>query len=71
MRKPPTFILVGDSTTAVQSLSGGGWGNGFISFLHDTSWGVNLGHDGATTVPFVNGGDWENVKKLVRNHAVF
>ncbi|KAF7531907.1 hypothetical protein G7054_g8449 [Neopestalotiopsis clavispora] len=54
----PAFVLTGDSTTAVQSSGGGGWGNGFLSFLKSPAWGVNLGHNGATTVSFVNGGDW-------------
>ncbi|KAK5633523.1 hypothetical protein RRF57_009237 [Xylaria bambusicola] len=54
---PPAFILAGDSTTAVQSTGGGGWGNGFISFLNSPAWGVNKGHNGATTKSFVDGGD--------------
>ena len=29
--KPPYFILAGDSTTAVQSEGGGGWGTGFLT----------------------------------------
>lgn len=61
----PAFILAGDSTTAVQSAGGGGWGNGFISFLRAGAWGINKGHNGATTVSFVNGGDWANVTGLV------
>ncbi|KAI1505825.1 GDSL-like Lipase/Acylhydrolase [Biscogniauxia marginata] len=66
--KPPAFFLAGDSTTAVQSEGGGGWGNGFLSFLKDPAWGVNLGHNGATTVSFVEGGDWANVTKLVEDN---
>jgi lysophospholipase L1-like esterase len=58
---PPAFILAGDSTTAAQSSNGGGWGNGFLSFLKSPAWGINKGHNGATTVSFVNGGDWANV----------
>ncbi|KAK9426703.1 putative GDSL-like Lipase/Acylhydrolase [Seiridium unicorne] len=61
----PAFILAGDSTTAVQSTGGGGWGNGFLSFLKSPAWGVNKGHNGATTVSFVNGGDWANVTGYV------
>ncbi|KAK8066634.1 hypothetical protein PG997_013381 [Apiospora hydei] len=64
--KPPAFILAGDSTTAVQSAGGGGWGNGFLSFLEaPPAWGVNKGHNGATTVSFVKGGDWANVTRLI------
>ncbi|KAK8001574.1 hypothetical protein PG991_013796 [Apiospora marii] len=64
--KPPAFILAGDSTTAVQSAGGGGWGNGFLSFLRaPPAWGVNKGHNGATTVSFVQGGDWANVTRLI------
>ncbi|KAI0509010.1 SGNH hydrolase-type esterase domain-containing protein [Xylaria bambusicola] len=62
---PPAFILAGDSTTAVQSTGGGGWGNGFISFLNSPAWGVNKGHNGATTKSFVDGGDWSVVTGLV------
>ncbi|KAB5531452.1 SGNH hydrolase-type esterase domain-containing protein [Coniochaeta sp. 2T2.1] len=60
-KKPPAFFLAGDSTTAVQSTGGGGWGNGFLSFLRDGAWGVNYGHNGATTASFVKGGDWATV----------
>ncbi|KAK8017307.1 Rhamnogalacturonan acetylesterase RhgT [Apiospora rasikravindrae] len=64
--KPPAFILAGDSTTAVQAPGGGGWGNGFLSFLRaPPAWGVNKGHNGATTVSFVKGGDWANVTRLI------
>lgn len=64
--KPPAFILAGDSTTAIQSAGGGGWGNGFLSFLRaPPAWGVNKGHNGATTVSFVQGGDWANVTRLI------
>ncbi|KAK6849236.1 SGNH hydrolase-type esterase domain-containing protein [Apiospora arundinis] len=64
--KPPAFILAGDSTTAVQAAGGGGWGNGFLSFLRaPPAWGVNKGHNGATTVSFVKGGDWANVTRLI------
>jgi len=60
-KKPTAFFLAGDSTTAVQSAGGGGWGNGFLSFLRNGAWGVNYGHNGATTVSFVAGGDWDVV----------
>lgn len=64
--KPPAFFLAGDSTTAIQSSNGGGWGNGFISFLRSPAWGVNYGHNGATTVSFVAGGNWDTVLGRVR-----
>ncbi|KAH7007610.1 GDSL-like Lipase/Acylhydrolase [Ilyonectria destructans] len=67
--KPPAFILAGDSTTAVQSTGGGGWGNGFLSFFRRSAWGVNLGHNGATTVSFVSGGDWDNVKQHISDNV--
>jgi hypothetical protein len=35
-----------------------GWGNGFLGTLVNGAWGINLGHNGATTVSFVAGGDW-------------
>lgn len=67
--KPPFFALAGDSTTAKQSTGGGGWGNGFLSLLKSPASGVNLGHNGATTVSFVAGGDWNNTLSYVRNHS--
>ncbi|KAF2099834.1 SGNH hydrolase [Rhizodiscina lignyota] len=67
--KPPFFALAGDSTTAIQSSGGGGWGNGFLSVLKPPASGVNLGHDGATTVSFVAGGDWDSTLSYVRNHS--
>ncbi|CAE7011791.1 hypothetical protein CFE70_002121 [Pyrenophora teres f. teres 0-1] len=60
--KPPFFVLAGDSTTAVQSTGGGGWGTGFLNTtLGNGSSGKNYGHNGATTVSFREGGDWANV----------
>lgn len=67
--KPPFFVLAGDSTTAVQSAGGGGWGDGFLSLLTRGAAGVNLGHNGATTVSFVAGGDWNNSLAYARNHS--
>lgn len=64
----PAFILAGDSTTAIQSSNGGGWGNGFLSFLRGPAHGVNKGHNGATTQSFVDGGDWGVVKGLVTEY---
>lgn len=42
--------------TAVQTVSGGGYGLGFLSFLKSPAWGIDYGQDGATTVSFVQGG---------------
>lgn len=61
-QNPPFFVLAGDSTTAVQSAGGGGWGSGFLNTtLHNGASGQNFGHNGATTVTFRDGGDWANV----------
>lgn len=57
----PYFVLAGDSTTAVQSDGGGGWGDGFLSILTNGAAGVNLGHNGRTTASYVSGGDWATV----------
>ncbi|KAF2856379.1 carbohydrate esterase family 12 protein [Plenodomus tracheiphilus IPT5] len=60
--KPPAFFLAGDSTTAVQSAGGGGWGAGFLNTtLQKGATGKNFGHNGATTVSFRTGGDWSAV----------
>ncbi|KAI8625586.1 SGNH hydrolase-type esterase domain-containing protein [Xylariaceae sp. FL1651] len=66
--KPPAFFLAGDSTTAVQAANGGGWGNGFLSFLISPAWGVNKGHNGATTASYVSGGDWATVEGYVTDN---
>lgn len=63
---PPAFFLAGDSMTAVQAANGGGYGTGFLSFLSSPAWGINYGHNGATTVSFVAGGDWANVISSVK-----
>jgi lysophospholipase L1-like esterase len=67
--KPAAFFLAGDSTTATQATSGGGWGDGFLTTLTKGAVGRNYGHNGATTVSFVAGGDWVNVLSSVRNHT--
>ncbi|CAG7921050.1 unnamed protein product [Penicillium olsonii] len=65
--KPPFFVLAGDSTTAVQSTGGGGWGDGFLNTtLFKGASGRNLGHNGATTVSFRTGGDWDEVLATVK-----
>ena len=67
--KPPFFLLAGDSTTANQSSNGGGWGAGFLNFtLKSPASGINYGHNGATTVSFRNGGDWDTVLSQVDSH---
>ncbi|KAM0270610.1 hypothetical protein ACHAQH_009394 [Verticillium albo-atrum] len=67
--KPAAFFLAGDSTTAVQSEGGGGWGNGFLSFLVPPATGTNYGRNGRTTVDFVTGGYWDLVTAAVRQRA--
>ncbi|KAL1635657.1 hypothetical protein SLS58_010160 [Diplodia intermedia] len=66
--KPGAFFLAGDSTTAVQSANGGGWGSGFLeTTLLNGATGTNYGHNGATTVSFREGGDWDTVLQAVRD----
>lgn len=70
--KPAYFVLAGDSTTAPD----GGWGDGFLNTtLRSPASGINLGHSGATTVSFREGGDWaavlEQVKTHTQTHGVF
>ncbi|KAJ4984516.1 GDSL-like lipase acylhydrolase [Stagonosporopsis vannaccii] len=68
--KPPAFFLAGDSTTAVQSTGGGGWGDGFLNTtLKKGATGKNFGHNGATTVSFRQGGDWDNVLTAAKSSA--
>ncbi|EHA57492.1 hypothetical protein MGG_15479 [Pyricularia oryzae 70-15] len=69
--KPFAFFLAGDSTTAIQSPNGGGWGTGFLSYLNDTAgaWGVNHGINGATTASFVDAGEWARVISSVQQHS--
>ncbi|KXH29101.1 GDSL-like Lipase/Acylhydrolase [Colletotrichum simmondsii] len=55
--KPPYFLLTGDSTVAI----GGGWGNGFLSFVESPADGKNYGKSGATTVSFRAQGIWDTV----------
>lgn len=64
---PPAFFLAGDSTTAIQSSNGGGWGIGFLSTLESPAWGIDYGQNGATTVSFVAGGKWSDVINSVQN----
>ncbi|KAI5196823.1 carbohydrate esterase family 12 protein [Aureobasidium subglaciale EXF-2481] len=74
--KPAYFLLAGDSTTATQSVGGGGWGDGFLNYtLKSGSSGHNYGHNGATTKSFREGGDWARVisdaKAKVGDYAVY
>lgn len=59
--KQSAWFLAGDSTTATTGVSGGGWGNGFLTTIRNGSFGMNYGHNGATTASFVAGGDWGRV----------
>ncbi|PLB51280.1 SGNH hydrolase [Aspergillus steynii IBT 23096] len=71
LSKPPFFLLAGDSTTATQATNGGGWGDGFLNTtLHRGANGRNYGHNGATTVSFRAGGDWDAVLQEVRERRV-
>lgn len=65
--KPAAFFLAGDSTTATQATSGGGWGDGFLSFLVPPAFGTNYGRNGRTTVDFRSQGWWDLVKESVAN----
>lgn len=61
LSKPPAFFLAGDSTTAIQSWNGGGWGAGFLTTLQKGAIGINYGVNGATTVTFKNESHWAAV----------
>ncbi|CAG7945383.1 unnamed protein product [Penicillium nalgiovense] len=70
-QRTPFFVLAGDSTTATQistqTSNGGGWGDGFLNTtLFKGATGRNFGHNGATTVSFRDGGDWDEVLTTVR-----
>jgi hypothetical protein len=51
----------------VKKLTTSGWGTGFLKTLTNGANGTNFGHDGATTVSFVAGGDWAKVIDAVKN----
>jgi hypothetical protein len=59
-----TFIF---NTALVKKLTTSGWGTGFLETLTGGANGTNFGHDGATTVSFVAGGDWAKVIAAVKN----
>ncbi|KAF1983158.1 carbohydrate esterase family 12 protein, partial [Aulographum hederae CBS 113979] len=71
---PAAFFLAGDSTTAKTNRGGGGWGNGFVETLKKPAFGVNLGHNGRTTISFLKP-DWQwvigNVTKYKETNDVF
>ncbi|CEN60924.1 hypothetical protein ASPCAL07595 [Aspergillus calidoustus] len=66
--KPPFFITIGDSTVAVN----GGWGDGFLSFVHDPADGTNRGKSGSTTVSWRANGRWaalvENINSTLADY---
>ena len=53
--KTPYFLLIGDSTVAVD----GGWGDGFLSYLPDPAKGENSASSGKTTVSWKSDGRWD------------
>lgn len=55
--KTPYFLLIGDSTVAVD----GGWGDGLLSYMKDTTRGENRGKSGATTISWKADGRWEEL----------
>lgn len=63
--KPPAFFLAGDSTVAVD----GGWGDGFLTYPREGSWGINFGKSGATTVSFKDEGYWANLTDHVQDNV--
>ncbi|KAH7153581.1 SGNH hydrolase-type esterase domain-containing protein [Dactylonectria macrodidyma] len=64
-KKPPYFILTGDSTVAVN----GGWGDGFLRYVAEPAAGVNAGKSGATTVSYRASGLWDTAIAGVEEHV--
>lgn len=62
---PPYFVLVGDSTVAVN----GGWGDGFLPILQSSAAGFNSGKSGATTVSYRAAGLWNEVIDNVKTRS--
>ncbi|CAH0018842.1 unnamed protein product [Clonostachys rhizophaga] len=60
---PAYFILTGDSTTA----SGGGWGDGFLSYARNSASGINHAKNGATTVSFKSDGYWAKAIQSIKD----
>lgn len=63
--KPPYFILIGDSTVAVN----GGWGDGFLSYVADPASGINSGVSGSTTVSWKSNGRWDDLLETVGTNS--
>jgi lysophospholipase L1-like esterase len=61
---PPYFVLTGDSTTA----TGGGWGDGFLSYRQNSAGGINHAKNGATTVSFKADGYWAKAIQSVKDN---
>ncbi|CEL55564.1 Rhamnogalacturonan acetylesterase RhgT OS=Bacillus subtilis (strain 168) GN=rhgT PE=1 SV=1 [Rhizoctonia solani AG-1 IB] len=54
-----SYVLAGDSTTANGTTpNSGGWGNGFCASLVPGTPCINRARNGATTVSFRDGGNW-------------
>ncbi|CAE6456905.1 unnamed protein product [Rhizoctonia solani] len=67
-----SYVLSGDSTTANGTVpNSGGWGNGFCASLVPGTPCINRAKNGATTVSFRDGGNWnltlESAKSEVAN----
>lgn len=60
---PPYFVTTGDSTVAVD----GGWGDGLLSYLKNTSGGINPAKGGATTASFRAEGHWTTALNAVKD----
>ncbi|PLB36907.1 acetylesterase [Aspergillus candidus] len=56
-KKPPFYLLVGDSTVA----SNTGWGDGLLELTSHPDNGINWGKGGATTVSYREEGLWDQV----------
>ncbi|VUC20930.1 unnamed protein product [Clonostachys rosea] len=62
--KPPYFLLIGDSTVAVNS----GWGDGLLSYLKEPAKGENRGKSGSTTVSWKANGRWDNLVEALNTY---
>lgn len=63
--KAPYFLLIGDSTVAVN----GGWGDGLLSYMKDPARGENRAKSGATTVSWKANGRWEALIESVEANS--
>ncbi|KAF7531051.1 hypothetical protein G7054_g9259 [Neopestalotiopsis clavispora] len=59
--KDPYFLLIGDSTVAVN----GGWGDGFLAYLTNGAEGENRGKSGSTTASWKANGRWADLLSTV------